>query len=116
MINKNKDLQLAIIGLGYVGLPLALEFAKKRKVIGYDINKNRISQLRSGKDKNLEFSKLELKVSKKLNFTDNKNDLKYSIKFNPTNPELPVINILLILKYYIELSRLAYFDTTTFLE
>jgi UDP-N-acetyl-D-glucosamine/UDP-N-acetyl-D-galactosamine dehydrogenase len=78
MINKNKDLQLAIIGLGYVGLPLALEFAKKRKVIGYDINKNRISQLRSGKDKNLEFSKLELKVSKKLNFTDNKNDLKYS--------------------------------------
>jgi UDP-N-acetyl-D-galactosamine dehydrogenase len=38
MINKIKDLQLAIIGLGYVGLPLALEFAKKRKVIGFDIN------------------------------------------------------------------------------
>ena len=45
-----------------------------------------------------------------------KKDLKYSIKFNPTNPELPVINILLILKHYIELSRLAYFDNTTFLE
>ena len=36
MINKKKDLKLAVIGLGYVGLPLALEFAKKRKVIGFD--------------------------------------------------------------------------------
>ena len=42
--------------------------------------------------------------------------VKYSIKFKPTNPEPPVINILLILKHYNELSRLAYFDTTTFLE
>ena len=86
MINKNKDLQLAIIGLGYVGLPLALEFAKKRKVIGFDINKNRISQLKLGKDKNLEFSKLELKVSKQLNFTSNKNDLKHSNCYIVTVP------------------------------
>ena len=78
MINKNKNLQLAIIGMGYVGLPLALEFAKKRKIIGFDINRNRISQLKLGKDKNLEFSKSELKVSNQLNFTSNKNDLKYS--------------------------------------
>ena len=76
MINKNKDLQLAIIGLGYVGLPLALEFAKKRKVIGFDINKNRIEQLNSGKDKNLEFSKEELQDSKQLNFTNNVDDIK----------------------------------------
>ncbi len=48
MINKNKDLKLAIIGLGYVGLPLALEFAKKRKVIGFDINENRINELKLG--------------------------------------------------------------------
>jgi UDP-N-acetyl-D-galactosamine dehydrogenase len=39
MINKTKDLKLAVIGLGYVGLPLALEFAKKRKVISFDGNK-----------------------------------------------------------------------------
>ena len=41
MTNKYKDLKLAIIGLGYVGLPLALEFAKKRKIIGFDIDKKR---------------------------------------------------------------------------
>ena len=76
MINENKDLQLAIIGLGYVGLPLALEFAKKRKVIGFDINKNRIEQLKSGKDKNLEFSKEELQDSKQLNFTNSVDDIK----------------------------------------
>ena len=76
MINKNKDLQLAIIGLGYVGLPLALEFAKKRKVIGFDINKNRIEQLNSGKDKNLEFSKEELQDSKQLSFTNSVDDIK----------------------------------------
>ena len=46
MINKSKDLELAIVGLGYVGLPLALEFAKKRKVIAFDINENRVKQLK----------------------------------------------------------------------
>ena len=76
MINKNKDLQLAIIGLGYVGLPLALEFAKKRRVIGFDINQNRVKQLKSGIDKNLEFGKLELQSSKQLKFTYNKEKLK----------------------------------------
>ena len=60
MINKKKDIKLAIIGLGYVGLPLALEFAKKR-VIGFDINKNRINELIVGYDKNLEFTKKQLK-------------------------------------------------------
>ena len=43
-----KKLKLAIIGLGYVGLPLAVEFAKKRKVIGYDLNSTRIKELNSG--------------------------------------------------------------------
>ena len=41
MKSKTKSLKLAIIGLGYVGLPLALEFAKKRPTIGFDLNKNR---------------------------------------------------------------------------
>ena len=76
MIHNRKNLKLAIIGLGYVGLPLALEFAKKRKVIGFDINKERITQLKFGKDKNLEFGKLELRRSKWLNFTSNEEDLK----------------------------------------
>jgi UDP-N-acetyl-D-glucosamine/UDP-N-acetyl-D-galactosamine dehydrogenase len=76
MISKTKDLQLAIIGLGYVGLPLALEFAKKKKVTGFDINSKRILELNSGIDKNLEFSKNQLKSSKQLNFTNNEQDLK----------------------------------------
>ena len=76
MINSNKDLKLAIIGLGYVGLPLALEFAKKRSVIGFDINQKRINELKSGIDKNLEFTKKELQNSNQINFTDSEDKFK----------------------------------------
>ena len=76
MIKKIKDLKLAIIGLGYVGLPLALEFEKKRKVIGFDTNQKRIKELKSGIDMNLESTKKELLNLKQLNFTNNVEDLK----------------------------------------
>ena len=76
MINKSIDLKLVIIGLGYVGLPLTLEFAKKRKVIGFDINIKRIEELNLGIDKNLEFKKHEIQLSKNLKFTTNEKDLK----------------------------------------
>ena len=76
MISNSKDLKLAVIGLGYVGLPLTLEFAKKREIIGFDINRKRIEELKSGIDKNLEFSKKELQSLKQLNFTSDENDLK----------------------------------------
>ena len=76
MINKCKDLKLAIIGLGYVGLPLALEFAKKKLVIGFDISKKRIKELNSGIDRNLEFDKQTLQSLKCLTFTNNEEDLK----------------------------------------
>ena len=69
MITKIKNLKLAVIGLGYVGLPLALEFAKKREVIGFDIQENRIKDLKSGIDKNLEVTKEELIKGKHLTFT-----------------------------------------------
>ncbi|MDA9152195.1 nucleotide sugar dehydrogenase [bacterium] len=85
MIKNNKELKLVIIGLGYVGLPLALEFAKKRKVIGFDIDKKRIDQLKLGVDKNLEFTKNEIK-SKKINFTNNKKNLKFGNCFIITVP------------------------------
>jgi UDP-N-acetyl-D-galactosamine dehydrogenase len=65
MIIKKKNLKLAIVGLGYVGLPLALEFSKKRKVIAFDINKKRIDELKYGKDINLELTKKELTNKKK---------------------------------------------------
>jgi len=86
MINKTKNLKLAVIGLGYVGLPLALEFSKKRKVIGFDINKKRIKELNSGLDKNLEADKYELQNTKQLNFTCDKKKLEFANCFIITVP------------------------------
>ena len=51
---------LAVIGLGYVGLPLAVEFGKKYKVIGFDIHQKRIDELKEGYDRTLEVEKEEL--------------------------------------------------------
>ena len=52
-----KNNKIAIIGLGYVGLPLAIEFGKKYKTFGYDIDQNRIKYLKKGLDKTKEFKK-----------------------------------------------------------
>ncbi len=67
--------KLAIIGLGYVGLPLAVEFAKKYEVIGFDINQTRIDELLNGVDRTLEVESEELKSAKKLSFSTNLNDI-----------------------------------------
>ena len=61
-----------------MGLPLALEFAKKRNLVGFDTNKKRINQLNLGIDKNFETSKSKLKNSKNITFTSKKSDLKFS--------------------------------------
>ena len=74
-MNTN-DLKLAIIGLGYVGLPLAITFGKKRSVIGFDINQKRIDELKAGKDRTLETTEQELSEAKYLRFTTNSEDLK----------------------------------------
>lgn len=71
-----KKSKIAIIGLGYVGLPLALEFGKKRNVVGFDINKNRIDQLMKGIDFSLETTSKQIKQANKLIFTNNINDIK----------------------------------------
>ena len=63
------DLKIAIIGLGYVGLPLAVEFGKQVPVIGFDINQTRIGELQSGVDHTLEVSSDELKDSPRLSFS-----------------------------------------------
>ena len=67
---------LAVIGLGYVGLPLAVEFGKKYNVIGFDIFKQRIDELKKGYDRTLEVEKDELQSAKNLNFTTNMQDLR----------------------------------------
>ncbi len=64
-----KDKKLAVVGLGYVGLPLAVEFGKKLDVIGYDINPQRIDELRGGSDHTLEVSPEELVKANRLSYT-----------------------------------------------
>ncbi|MDG1349100.1 MAG: nucleotide sugar dehydrogenase, partial [Flavobacteriales bacterium] len=70
-----KEYKIAIIGLGYVGLPLALAFAKHYKVVGYDVNAERVGQLNKGVDANLD---VEVEVNSNLIFSNNENDLKKS--------------------------------------
>lgn len=81
---KNK--KIGIVGLGYVGLPLAVEFGKKYFTIGYDIDSKRISELNKKKDFYGEISKVEIKSSKKLTFTNDIYDLKKCNVFIITVP------------------------------
>jgi len=67
--------KIAIIGLGYVGLPLAVEFGKIFDTVGFDISLPRINELINGKDSTLEVQENELYLSKKLSFTSNLNDI-----------------------------------------
>lgn len=69
-------LKIAVIGLGYVGLPLAVEFGKKVSVVGFDIHQKRIDELRSGRDHTLEVSPEELVQSTHLTYSANLEDLK----------------------------------------
>ena len=71
---KNK--KIALVGLGYVGLPLAVEFGKKREVIGFDINRSRVNDLKNGIDATLETTVQELKDAIHLSYTTNLEDIK----------------------------------------
>ncbi|ENV86251.1 MULTISPECIES: Vi polysaccharide biosynthesis UDP-N-acetylglucosamine C-6 dehydrogenase TviB [Acinetobacter] len=70
------ELKIAIIGLGYVGLPLAVEFGKKVPVTGFDIHQRRIDELKAGQDHTLEVSAEELKQATRLTYTAQLEDLK----------------------------------------
>ena len=70
-----EDKKIAIIGLGYVGLPLAVEFGKSRPVVGFDINLTRITELKSGKDCTLEVSSEDLAGAKQLAYSNSLEDL-----------------------------------------
>jgi UDP-N-acetyl-D-galactosamine dehydrogenase len=63
------NIHIGVIGLGYVGLPLAVEFGRKIKTLGFDINQHRIEELRNGKDRTLETDSDELASAKQLSFT-----------------------------------------------
>ncbi|WP_201615685.1 Vi polysaccharide biosynthesis UDP-N-acetylglucosamine C-6 dehydrogenase TviB [Psychrobacter urativorans] len=75
MINID-NIKIAVIGLGYVGLPLAVEFGKKISVIGFDINTNRIAELISGTDHTLEVSDEELSQASRLSYSSDMQMLK----------------------------------------
>ena len=77
---------IAIIGLGYVGLPLAVEFGKHRATIGFDINQARINELQSGKDHTLECSPEDLKAAGHLRYSANLQDLQQAQVFIVTVP------------------------------
>ena len=73
---QHSSTPIAVVGLGYVGLPLAVEFGRKRNVVGFDINESRIKELIEGVDRTLETTYEELKDAIHLNFSNNLEDLK----------------------------------------
>lgn len=81
-----KNIKIAVIGLGYVGLPLAVEFGKKHPVIGFDINQNRIGELKSGTDHTLEVDHEELTSAKQLQFSSDIRELNECNFFIVTVP------------------------------
>ncbi|OOF60544.1 Vi polysaccharide biosynthesis UDP-N-acetylglucosamine C-6 dehydrogenase TviB [Rodentibacter pneumotropicus] len=81
-----ENINIAIIGLGYVGLPLAVEFGKRRPTVGFDINKMRVDELSSGVDHTLEVTSDELKLATYLKYTNQLNELERCNFFIVTVP------------------------------
>src|SRR5690349_22277320 len=81
-----RNLKIGVIGLGYVGLPLAVEFGKRFQTVGFDIKPDRIAELKRGVDSTLEVSAAELEESAKLRFTANLEELRECRVFIVTVP------------------------------
>ena len=86
ILRVDDKLKMAVIGLGYVGLPLAVEFSKKYQTVGFDISENRIKELFSGFDSTLEVDAEELKAASYLKFSSNAFDLSSCNVFIITVP------------------------------
>ena len=121
---KANEINLAVIGLGYVGLPLAVEFSKKRNVIGFDTNLKRINDLKNCHDSTLEISSDELKSLNNLEFTDNSEDLQscnFFIVTVPTpitqdkKPDLkPITEATKTIASYISSGNFVVYESTVF--
>ena len=81
-----RNCRIGVVGLGYVGLPLAIEFGKHFVTIGFDIKRERISELRAGRDSTLEIDKDDFRAADKLKFTFQVQDLKRCTVFVVTVP------------------------------
>jgi UDP-N-acetyl-D-galactosamine dehydrogenase len=86
MVHLSKNTRIAIIGLGYVGLPLAVEFGKKYPTLGFDINQRRVDELRDGIDNTLEVDSVELKEANRLTYSTDAEDLRQATVFIVTVP------------------------------
>ena len=116
--------KISIIGLGYVGLPLAIAFSKKFEVVGYDINSKRVKDLINGKDVFNDLKVKNLKKNKKLNLTSNLKDIEdldYYIVTVPTpvnknnNPDLrSLISASKIVGKSIKKKSIVIFESTVF--
>ena len=73
---KKKSFDIGVIGLGYVGLPLAVEFSKYFNVTGFDVNPTRVSELKNGRDHTNELCATDISQLKTCNLTDDPHDLK----------------------------------------
>jgi UDP-N-acetyl-D-galactosamine dehydrogenase len=116
--------KISIIGLGYVGLPLALEFSNKFKTLGFDINSKRVNSLKNYKDFNNEISSAILKKYKNITFTNDKNKLEGSDFFiitvptpvkknNKPNLE-PIFNANKIISKYINKNSIIIYESTVY--
>src|SRR5580698_7399710 len=83
---KLRNCRIAVVGLGYVGLPLAVEFGKCYETLGFDVKPERVAQLRAGRDTTLEVTREELKNARQLGFTTELADLKRCRVFVVTVP------------------------------
>ena len=119
-----KEKKVAIIGLGYVGLPLAVEFGKFRPTYGFDINNARINELSKGIDSTLEVSSEEMAISKFLKFTADPDDLSECKIFivtvptpidNVNRPDLnPIINATEAVGKLLKRGDIVIFESTVF--
>ena len=89
---KLENCKIAIIGLGYVGLPLAIEFGKKYKVLGFDINQSRIEELKKGEDRTNEADLQALNLV--INLSNESDD--YGLRFSSNIEELKYCNVYIV--------------------
>lgn len=104
---NEKKRKVCVIGLGYVGLPLALAFGENIYTIGYDISKKRVLELKKNFDINLEHSKREFKKSTFVNFTSNYRDIKECNYYIITVPTPIFTNKSLDLRHVVQATRLV---------
>ena len=121
MFKKNP--KISIIGMGYVGLPLSIEFGKYFDVVGFDLDKERINQLKKGKDTNLQYKKNSI-IKKKIKYTYDEDDLRDTNIFIVTvptplklnnKPDLgPLISASKTIKNYLKKNNIVIYESTVY--